>query len=292
LLNGEEHVGIMMSGVMTEVMKDVHAWAVGLTVWLGPQTEWHTIHFAAICTFIHFVVYYLHGWLFVLADWYGFLDKYSIRQGKQKVPSLTQQWEAIYAGSIDTFIVKPILFFATYPLVYIFLSFDVEIPSTQSCFLQWLGLNVVFSTSLYFLHGAMHYFPWLYKNVHKRHHTYHETVGFAAQFAHPVEGLFSALHTIFGVLLIRPHVVPYLIYLTTQLIEIIDSHCGYDVPWSLLYPWSDRYPWGSGSRAHDYHHSHNRGMYGGGMFGLWDRFMRTDSDFRAFERKRVDQTLE
>jgi sterol desaturase/sphingolipid hydroxylase (fatty acid hydroxylase superfamily) len=46
------------------------------------------------------------------------------------------------------------------------------------------------------------------------------------------------------------------------------------------------YHWGSGPRAHDYHHSHNIGMYGGGLFGIWDKIFGYDKEFNKFENER------
>jgi len=236
-----------------------------------------------------FVCFYLHGWFFVFADWYGFLDKYAIRSGVHKNATEAKQWAAIKEASIDLFLVKPVIFYFVYPVVADrFIYFNNDLPTIQWGVLQWLSLKAIFATSLYILHRAMHHRS-IYQYVHKKHHTYHDTVGFAAQFAHPVEGLVSALHVVFGILLVRPHFVVYCAFLASTMVEIVDSHCGYDVPWSWLYPWSDRYYWGSGARTHDYHHSHNLGTYGGGLLGVWDRWLGTDADFRKFEEKRLGE---
>jgi sterol desaturase/sphingolipid hydroxylase (fatty acid hydroxylase superfamily) len=238
---------------------------------------------------IVFVFFYLHGWFFVLADWYGFLDKYAIRSGSHKVVAMEKQWAAIKEASFDLFIVKPVVFYSVYPIVAgKFIYFDNNLPTIRMGLLQWLGLKVVFATSLYVLHRAMHH-KYIYQYVHKKHHTYHDTVGFAAQFAHPVEGIVSSMHVVFGVMLIKPHYLVFCAFLASTMVEIIDSHCGYDVPWAWLYPWSDRYYWGSGARAHDYHHSHNIGTYGGGLLGVWDRWLGTDADFRKFEERRLKE---
>ena len=241
---------------------------------------------------IIFIAFYLHGWFFILADWYGFMDKYAIRSGKHRLPSLEMQWTAVREASIDLFLIKPVVLYFIYPFVgNIFIIFDGVLPSMGEVFLQWLSMNLIFSTSLYFFHRAMHH-KYLYQYIHKRHHTYHDTVGFTAQYAHPVEGMISAFHVIFGIMIVRPHFLVYCIFLATTMTEIIDSHAGYDVPWSWLYPWSDRYFWGSGARAHDYHHSHNLGIYGGGLTGLWDKLLGTDADFVKFESKRLKELKE
>lgn len=34
---------------------------------------------------------------------------------------------------------------------------------------------------------------------------------------------------------------------------------------------------------HDFHHSHNKGNYGGAFFHIWDRLMGTDADYVAWK---------
>lgn len=234
-----------------------------------------------------FIFFYLHGWFFVLADWYGFLDRYAIRSGNHKVATIDKQWDAIKEASIDVFLIKPVVLYFVYPFVAgKYIHFDSGLPTIGTALFHWLCMKLVFSTSLYWLHRAMHH-KSVYQYVHKRHHLYHDTVGFASQYAHPIEGMVSALHVILGILLMRPHFVVFLFFMATTMTEIIDSHCGYDVPWAWFYPWSDRYFWGSGARAHDFHHSHNVGVYGGGLTGLWDVVMGTNAAFAAHEMKRL-----
>ena len=242
--------------------------------------------FAAALFLIHLVAFYFHAWFFVFADWYGFMDRWAIRSGKHRMASMQKQWEAIREGTLDAFVVKPLIGYLVFPFAEPYISFG-ELPTLSNGFLQWLAMEVIFSTSLFWIHGAMHKLPIVYKYVHKRHHTYHETVSFAAQYANPLEGLASSCHIVFSILIVRPHFFMFCIFLTTTFLEIVDSHCGYDVPWSVLYPWCGIYPWGSGARAHDYHHSHNIGMYGGGLVGLWDRLFGSNKDFLRFEAQRL-----
>ena len=267
-----------------------------MSVWAWVLTETELLGVSERMVFVLgslltiFCCFYVHGWFFVFADWYGFLGAYSIRSGIHQVATNEKQWAAIKEATIDLFFVKPVLFYFIYPVVAgRFIFFDLTVPSFRVALVQWLVMKIVFSTSLYIFHRAMHH-KSVYQYVHKKHHTYHDTVGFAAQFAHPVEGFVSGLHVVFGILLVRPHFVVFLAFLATTMIEIVDSHCGYDVPWAWLFPWSDRYYWGSGARAHDYHHSHNLGTYGGGLLGVWDRWLGTDADFRKFEEKRKSES--
>ena len=215
------------------------------------------------------------------------MEKYAIRSGSKRLPSIGQQWTAIYEASFDTFVVKPLLLYITFHYVAKpFIVFDEAPPVLYIICWHVLCLQVVFATSLFWIHMGLHKITFLYKYVHKKHHAFHESVGFAAQYHHPIEALLSTSHIVLGIILVRPHIISYLVFLAATLIEIVDAHCGYDVPWNILYLWSDNYPWGSGARAHDYHHSHNIGIYGGGLLGLWDELFGTNSDFKEFEKKR------
>ena len=55
----------------------------------------HQVLFTVVCFAITLVGYYAHGWFFVLADEYRFLDAYEIRSGKHRVPSGDLKWSAI-----------------------------------------------------------------------------------------------------------------------------------------------------------------------------------------------------
>jgi len=241
---------------------------------------------------IEFVAYYLHCCFFLCADYIGFLDNYAIRSGKHRKPSDKQQWEGFKEASFDLFIKKPIILYMVFPYVTWALDFETA-PELSTAFLHWVSMEILFSITFFLAHCTLHKVTFLYKYVHKVHHTFHESVGFAAQFAHPVEAGLAAFHILFAVVIVRPHFLTFLAFLFTRLVEIVDAHCGYEVPWNCLYPWSGFYPWGCGVRMHDYHHSHNRGCYGGGVLGIWDRICGTDKDFREFEsRERTEVNRE
>ena len=66
--------------------------------------------------------------------------------------------------------------------------------------------------------------------------------------------------------------------------QSLDAHSGFDLPFPLS-PWSaiksmDCAP------AHDFHHSHNVGNYGG-YFIFWDWAMGTDRAYRAHVQKKA-----
>ena len=239
-------------------------------------------------TLATFFGYYCPGWFYVLADWYGFLEPYAIRKGSKRLPSLRQQYAAIVQATVDCFLIKPVLFWCLYPYVgQPFINFDPS-PDISINIKEVLYMMCIFSFSFYVVHRLFHNIPFLYKNVHKIHHTYHETVGFAAQWAHIVEEISSGFHTVIAVSLVRPYFSSWIMYFFLTLVEIVDAHSGYSVPWRFLYPWSDVYPWGSGARIHDFHYSHNVGTYGGGLISF-DKIFGTD---RAYKEWNLLHSLE
>lgn len=243
------------------------------------------IMFAFLLSLVSFLTYYIPGWLFVFSDWYGWLEPYAIRSGKKRLPPIEMQWKAINEATLSTFVANPIIAYVVAPALLPFLSL-FELPSLQKALLDWVLMSLTFSTAFYWIHYSLHEVKFLYA-FHKTHHSFHESVGFTAQFDHPVETFTNAITAIVPIFIVRPHLLVWLCYFGTTMFEILDSHSGYDVPWKFLYPWSDVYPWGSGARKHDFHHSHNIGMYGGGLFGGWDILMGTDVKYKEFRNQKL-----
>ncbi len=89
----------------------------------------------------------------------------------------------------------------------------------------------------YFAHRALHWGP-LYKHIHKLHHEFSAPFGIAAEYAHPAETLILGFGFFLGPLAwvwaTRDlHVVTVAAWLALRLVQTVDSHCGYDFPWSL-----------------------------------------------------------
>ena len=251
---------------------------------LDNKDKFFLLHWAAVI-----VCYYCHGMFYVAADRYGFLDAWAIRSGKKRLPSDEQQFKAIKLATVDTFLIKPVLLYFGFPYVFEqFLGFNEDV-SNITHIKEVLLMLAIFSFSFYCIHAGLHKVKYLYKTVHKVHHSYHESVGFAAQFAHPIEELTNAFHLVIAMILVRPHYISNCIFLGIQIFEIVDAHSGYSVPWRFLYPWSDVWPCGAGARMHDFHHSHNIGNYGGGLIGF-DRLFGTDVDFKKHETSRLDKS--
>ncbi len=104
--------------------------------------------------------------------------------------------------------------------------FKVMIPQIYFCMLCE-------DAYYYVLHRIFHLRAF-YK-YHKLHHRYTINVSIAAEYTHPIDFLVVSLVSIaVGPLILGKsiHFYTWLLYFTLRTVESIDSHCGYEFPWS------------------------------------------------------------
>lgn len=135
-----------------------------------------------------------------------------------------------------------------------------DLPAFGTAFWQFFVCSVFLEFAFYWTHRWVHENKTLYKMVHKQHHTYSGTIGFAAEYAHPFEQVVSNVGpTIAMPLILGMHMGCWWLWLTYRLVETYVTHSGYAMPFFL----------GDETKYHDFHHSANRGSYGGGPFWDW-----------------------
>ncbi|KAJ7243658.1 C4-methyl sterol oxidase [Mycena rebaudengoi] len=199
-----------------------------------------------------------------------------------KVPTPQEQWECTKLVLFSHFTVElPVIWFF-HPMAEFFgmSTYQVPLPSLRTMAPQIAFFFVFEDMFHYFAHQALHYGP-LYKNIHKIHHKYSAPFGLAA------ESPSSGTGTIAGPLLYccftsDLHVLTVYIWITLRLFQAIDSHSGYDFPWSL----HNFLPFWSGAEHHDFHHMAFTNNFST-SFRWWDRILGTDDKYRAY-RARLD----
>jgi 4-alpha-methyl-delta7-sterol-4alpha-methyl oxidase len=146
-------------------------------------------------------------------------------------------------------IIVPLLVSA-YPF-FTFLKFDaaIPLPSWGIFTAQFVFFMFAEDFTHYFLHRLLHT-PWLYKNIHKVHHTYQAPFGLSASFSHPLEILILGFCTFSGPLLLRPHYFTFFCWIVYRQMDAVLTHSGYDLPYDPL----NIIPFYGGAKAHDYHH--------------------------------------
>jgi len=159
---------------------------------------------------------------------------------------------------------------------------SVALPPAATLCAHLAVAVAVDDTLFYWAHRAMHESRWLYRRVHKQHHEFRHAVGLAVEYAHPAEDLCNALITLAGPLLMGSHAAVAVGYAGVKLWQSIDAHSGMHLPFPLT-PWNVL-PFSDCAPAHDFHHSHNVGCYGG-FFSFWDKLCGTDVAYQQFRNR-------
>ena len=77
------------------------------------------------------------------------------------------------------------------------------------------------------------------------------------------------------------HILTMYLWITLRILQAIDSHSGYDFPWSL----HNFLPFWAGARHHDIHHERFIGNYSS-SFVWWDLMFDTEAGPEAAKRRR------
>lgn len=208
----------------------------------------------------------------------AFLNKWKIQQ--DSAPSMRLIKEVIVEVLANHFVISPLVaYFLLWPLAQALeMPLRGPLPPVLTMVSQMVVFMVINDVLFYWAHRTLHTFPWLYKHIHSQHHRFTTPISWAAEFAHPVEGILAnTIPTLAGPFLLRAHVFTIVVWMMVRMWETLDAHCGFDFPFS---PWRLIAPLMLGPEGHDWHHSHNRGNYGVSRF--WDWAMGTDLEYKKW----------
>lgn len=235
--------------------------------------------FTAGMVLLHSTLYFGANGL-LLAD-LEFLRPYKIERSTHQIPSKDLLRQTLISGAVGRFVIEPLLVW--------FLLYDLMVqiggmPAMHSIAGDWITVAVILfgarffnDVAFYWSHRALHH-PSLYSRFHKQHHRFTGTIGFAAEYAHPVEQLLSnQIPTVGFCVLVGAHPLVFYVWLTMRLLQTYETHSGVQLPWSQ----------GEATAWHDYHHSHNRGCFG----AMWlDQLCGTCDHYLVWKQKqRLDE---
>ena len=148
----------------------------------------------------------------------------------------------------------------------------------QFCF--FLILNEIWS---FLMHALIHQ-PKLYW-MHKMHHEYAVPIAISGIYVHPVQYVLSStISTCLGFKILLNfypvHAFSIAIWLTFRMVEINESHCGYNWPWSQ----AALLPFSIPENYHFFHHRVNAGNYAGILYFL-DSLFGTNAEYWKYEEK-------
>jgi len=153
---------------------------------------------------------------------------------------------------------------------------------------KWLFVcALVNQTGFYFTHRLCHESEWMFKNVHKQHHRYTGSIGFAAEYAHPIEQVLSNQGpTILGALLQGVPTPVWWTFLAWRLWNTYEGHSGYAFKGTFLDEIGLLHA--EEARYHDYHHSRNKDNYGSGQY-LFDYWLGTSDYYYGVDEKTLQK---
>eukprot|EP00672_Neobodo_designis_P002174 CAMPEP_0174856714 /NCGR_PEP_ID=MMETSP1114-20130205/36180_1 /TAXON_ID=312471 /ORGANISM="Neobodo designis, Strain CCAP 1951/1" /LENGTH=333 /DNA_ID=CAMNT_0016091519 /DNA_START=29 /DNA_END=1030 /DNA_ORIENTATION=- len=127
------------------------------------------------------------------------------------------------------------------------------------------GLMLLTDAWFFFTHRMCHQVPFLYKHVHKLHHTWVEPYAVSATAAHPFEQFLVNMHTVnLPCILLGAPWRWYLLWFCLAMVNTCTSHSGFDLRFIFGF---------DGNVAHDRHHHYQRSEFGTNF--LCDRIFGT-----------------
>ena len=197
------------------------------------------------------------------------------------VPSKDLLMHLCLEQAISHLIVGPTVAYFGYPIVFQkFLSdWDVPIPSFIDSMTAFAIFFLTNDVLFYWVHRLLHT-KILYQRVHKQHHEFRGSVGYAAEYAHFVEGIVAnQLPTVAGIFVLSScHPLLFFVWIALRLQETYECHSGYCFFLTTVRPLDMLLGKSYQCVFHDFHHTYNQGHYGAfwldWLFGTMDQYQR------------------
>ncbi len=215
----------------------------------------------------------LHEVLFV-GCWFLFddllarnaLDRWKVDGGQAPPTDLLEKATRQVAGG-------HVIFALTFPFVIYPLwtamggNMSAPWPGVWPALGHLVACILIQDTLFYWSHRTLHT-RWLFRQVHREHHRFRHVRGITAEFSHPLEDTANVVSFFAPPILLATPMPVLAIWVAIRVFETVLAHSGFAFE-------------GISSR-HAFHHLHaTKGCYGS-FFGVWDRLMGTDRQWRAW----------
>lgn len=231
----------------------------------------------------HELMYFGRCVPWMIIDRIPYFRKWKIQD--TKIPTDREQWECFKAVIKSHLLVEALPIWMFHPLcAKLKISVDVPFPSYYTMAWQIALFFACEDFWHYWAHRLFHV-GWFYRKIHKQHHKYAAPFGLAAEYAHPVEVMSLGFGTVgFPIIyaylakthpewaLPDLHLFTITSWIVLRLFQAVDSHSGYDFPWSL----NKFLPFWAGAEHHDAHHQYFIGNYAS-SFRWFDYCLDTES---------------
>lgn len=149
--------------------------------------------FIAGTMIVHAVLYVFINGFFYLCDVYGFLHRYKLPRTQRMIPPKELIRETWRQGFVGQTVAAPLTLWVIYTY---FLDGKIPtptdtLPNPFTLYLHFVAADFLNELLFYLSHRLFHEVRWLYRVAHKQHHQYIGTIGFAAEYAHPLEQILA-----------------------------------------------------------------------------------------------------
>ena len=249
-------------------------------VWRVVLDNFHPFVIAGPLTFAYHEAVYFGAWTPWLAmDQFEYFKRWKIQPDKTPSKEMVMKCLTKLLKS-HVFIQLPMQMMFYFVAPYFGFSLAMEaLPKSRDLLWQIPVFFAIEDFYFYWVHRGLHH-KRVYKYVHKIHHEHKFPFGIAAEYAHPVETFFLGIGTLLGPLFFAKHMVTLWVWLFFRLVETVEDHSGYDVPWNP----TNLIPFWGGAVHHDFHHKTFEGPYSS-VFTWCDWMFGTDKEFRKHQLK-------
>ncbi|CCH60708.1 hypothetical protein TBLA_0D02010 [Henningerozyma blattae CBS 6284] len=238
---------------------------------------------------LHEFVYFSRSLPWFIIDQIPYFRRWKLQP--TKIPTIKEQWYCFKSVLLSHFLVEAIPIWTFHPLCETLgIKVTAPFPSWKKMVPEIALFFVLEDVWHYWAHRLFHYGVF-YKYIHKQHHRYAAPFGLSAEYAHPAETLSLGFGTvgmpIFYVLYTGDlHLFTLCLWITLRLFQAVDSHSGYDFPWSL----NKFLPFWAGAEHHDLHHHYFIGNYAS-SFRWWDYCLDTEAGPEAKSKREEKMKL-
>lgn len=200
------------------------------------------------------------------------LKKFKIQKDSASQDHIVREIKYSFFSSI-IFTLSILLTFILFDKGYSKIYKDIESYSITYLISSFFIMLIIHDFYFYCTHRLLH-LPYVYKKVHKLHHSSYNPTPFSAFSFHPAEAVIQAAIIPIICVILPVHIYALLFFVVYNVLINIVGHSGYEFfSESYKSSWLGKYS--NSPMHHNMHHKNVKGNYGL-YFSIWDKIFRTE----------------